>query len=162
MSHSHRIPNFVWRLMKRLNLRIARAYKGDFPASRMVLLLTTTGRKSSLPRITPLQYEEVDGVYYVASARGVQADWFRNIQADPQVEVQVKEKRWHCLADAVTEPSRIADFLELRLKRHPHMLGMMLRMEGLPKEFSRHELEEFASDKAMLIIHPDSSQNLTG
>ena len=28
---------------------------------RLVLLLTTTGRKSGLPRVTPLQYEEVNG-----------------------------------------------------------------------------------------------------
>ena len=68
--------------MKRLNLRITGAYTGDFPASRMVLLLTTIGRKSGLPRITPLQYEEIDGAYYVASARGAQADWFRNIKME--------------------------------------------------------------------------------
>ncbi|HUS79158.1 MAG TPA: nitroreductase/quinone reductase family protein [Patescibacteria group bacterium] len=37
---------------------------------RMVLLLTTTGHKTGLPRVTHLQYEEVDGAYYVGSMRG--------------------------------------------------------------------------------------------
>jgi len=33
---------------------------------RVVLLLTTTGRRSGLPRVTPLQYEQIDGAIYVA------------------------------------------------------------------------------------------------
>lgn len=32
---------------------------------RIVLLLTTTGRKSGRPRVTPLQYEEIDGIIYL-------------------------------------------------------------------------------------------------
>jgi len=34
---------------------------------RLILLLTTTGRKTGLARTMPLQYEEVDGAYYVES-----------------------------------------------------------------------------------------------
>jgi deazaflavin-dependent oxidoreductase (nitroreductase family) len=156
MSHSRKIPKFAWRLMKRLNLRITGAYKGDFPASRMVLLLTTTGRKSGLKRVTPLQYEQVGETYYVASARGKEADWFRNIQTNPQVEVQVKEQSFRCVAEAVTDPVRIAEFLEMRLARHPRMMGAMLRMEGLPRNFTPIQMEEFASDKAMVIIRPET------
>lgn len=49
---------------------------------RIVLLLTTMGRKSGLPRVTPLQYEEINGDYYLGSARGLKADWLRNITQD--------------------------------------------------------------------------------
>ncbi|MEJ2757947.1 MAG: nitroreductase/quinone reductase family protein [Anaerolineales bacterium] len=42
---------------------------------KIVLLLTTTGRKSGLPRVTPLQYECLDGVYHVVSVFGTKADW---------------------------------------------------------------------------------------
>ena len=42
---------------------------------RLVLLLTTTGRKSGLHRVTPLQYEEIEGKIYVGAARGQKADW---------------------------------------------------------------------------------------
>ncbi len=50
----------------------------------IILLLTTTGRKSGLKRVTPLQYEKIGGDYYVGAARGVKADWVRNILAFPQ------------------------------------------------------------------------------
>lgn len=121
---------------------------------RMILLLTTTGRKTGLPRLTPLQYEQVDGMYYIGSARGTKADWFRNILADPHVRVQIKTREFTASAEPVTDPKRIADFLELRLRRHPRMLGMILKSEGLPSNPSRLQLEGYACRLALVILHP--------
>jgi deazaflavin-dependent oxidoreductase (nitroreductase family) len=122
---------------------------------RLVLLLTTTGRKSGLPRVTPLQYEEIDGAIYLGSSRGQKADWFRNILADPHVEVRVKARRFRGVAETVTEPARIADFLELRLKRHPKMVGAILKSEGLPARPERAQLESYAAKLAMVVIRPE-------
>src|SRR5512136_2311980 len=115
-----------WRLMRFLNQRVMPKTKPEERASELVLLLITTGRKSGLLRETRLQYEEDQGVIYVAAARGQQADWFRNILAQPRVEVQIKGKRQAGLAKPITDPACIADFLELRLKRHPQMIRAML------------------------------------
>lgn len=97
------IPTFLWRWMKALNRRMTANDGAKTPD--FVLLLTTTGRKSGLPRTTPLQYEEVDGAYLVASARGAQADWYRNLLANPQVEVQVKGRSFKAAAQPVTDPA---------------------------------------------------------
>ncbi len=121
---------------------------------RLILLLTTTGRKTGLPRVTPLQYEQVEGVFYVGSARGTKADWFRNIVADGRVKVRFGTREFEALAEPVTDPCRIADFLELRLTRHPRMIGAILRSEGLPAEPSRADLEAYALQSAMVIIRP--------
>jgi deazaflavin-dependent oxidoreductase (nitroreductase family) len=121
---------------------------------RLVLLLTTTGRKSGLPRATALQYEEVNGAIYLGSSRGSRADWFQNLVANPNVSIRVKSRRFSGKAEAVTDPVRIADFLELRLKRHPCMIGAMLKSEGLPATPSRVELETYAGKLALAIIRP--------
>lgn len=127
---------------------------------RIILLLTTTGRKSGKRRVTPLQYEEINGKYYLGAARGLQADWVRNIQANPQVEVQVKSLRFRGMAEVVTEPTRIADFLEVRLRRHPFMIGLIMqKAHGLPKRPSREQLEDLASSEAMVIITPQAAEN---
>lgn len=123
---------------------------------RMILLLTTTGRKSGLPRTTPLQYEVVDGAYCLGSARGQHADWFQNILAHRQVEIQVKSRCYRAVAEPITDPARIADFLALRLRRHPLMVGMILRMDGLPRHPSRADLLAYAGRLAMVIIRPQS------
>lgn len=121
---------------------------------RVVLLLTTKGRRTGLPRVTPLQYEEVDGVYLVGSRRGTEADWFRNLVADPVVEVRVKSRRFRATAEPITDSSRIADFLELHLERHPRMVGRILRMEGLPPHPGRERLEGYAERIAVVAIRP--------
>ncbi len=123
---------------------------------RLVLLLTTTGRKTGLPRVTPLQYEEIDGAIYLGSSRGQKADWFRNILANPHVEVRVKSRRFRGVAETVTDPLRIADFLELRLKRHPKMIGKILQHEGLPAQPERAQLEAYAAKLAMVVIRPEA------
>jgi deazaflavin-dependent oxidoreductase (nitroreductase family) len=119
-----------------------------------ILLLTTTGRKTGLPRVTALQYEDLYGAIYVGSARGTRADWFRNIRANPCVEVRVGNRHFVGMAETVTDVSRIADFLELRQKRHPRMVGAIFKSEGLPGVPSRAELEAYASRLAMVIIRP--------
>jgi deazaflavin-dependent oxidoreductase (nitroreductase family) len=124
--------------------------------------LTTIGRKSGLPRVTPLQYEEVDGVIYVAAARGQKADWFRNIVANPHVEVRVRNKHFHGLAEPITDPARIADFLELRLERHPRMIGAMFRAQGLPTQPNRTQLEQYAANRAMVVIRSNGTQSSEG
>jgi deazaflavin-dependent oxidoreductase (nitroreductase family) len=153
----HQKPPPVWRLMRRLNPHAAANFRRGIGPGGMVLLLTTTGRKSGLPRLTPLQYELVEGVYVVASARGPQADWFRNLQANPQVEVEVSGQRFNSQAEAITDPARIADFLQLRLERHPLAMGILMRLEGLPLKYSRQDLEKFASHKALAAIRPEQS-----
>ena len=119
-----------------------------------VLLLETTGRKSGLPRITPLQYDEIDGIIYVGSARGVKADWYRNLAEDPNVKVTVGTRKFKGYADLISDSIQIADFLELRLKLHPKMVGAMLRFEGMGPTPTREQLEQYATNRALVAIRP--------
>ncbi len=104
--------------------------------------------------MTPLQYEEREGVIYVGAALGQKADWFRNIVANPRVEVRVKARRFHGLAEPITDPIRIADFLEERLRRHPKMIAAMFRMEGIAVPPTRADLEAYAAKLTLVAIVP--------
>jgi deazaflavin-dependent oxidoreductase (nitroreductase family) len=147
-----KIPDFIWRIMRVFNRRVASNYGKVGPPASLVLVLTTTGRKSGLPRQTPLQYEEIEGAYYVGSARGQQADWYRNILTNPCVEVQVGEEHFTGEARAITDVKEVADFLQYRLDLHPRMIGTLMRAEGLPRKHTRADLEKFAADKAVVAI----------
>ena len=148
-------PKTIYHRMKALNARMAANYKHGFGPTRIVLLLTTIGRKSGLPRVTPFQFEEVEGNYYIASARGQDADWFKNIQANPNVHVQTRQREFDAVAEPVTDPIRIADFIDLRLKRHPVMIRLIMTLfDGLPLRFSRNDLETMAREKALVVLHP--------
>lgn len=152
------IAKFDWRRMKNIQKAHRLLYAlGLGPViGRIILLLTTTGRKTGLKRVTPLQYEEIDGKYYLGAARGLKADWVRNIQANPQVEVRVKSSTFQGRAEVVTDSGRLADFVEVRLERHPFMVGLIMqKAHGLPKRPSRGQLEKLAEKETLVIITPD-------
>lgn len=65
------------------------------------LLLTTIGRRSGKPYTTPLIYGEHDGRYLVVASRGGAPEhpqWYRNLAANPDVEVQIKADRFRARA----------------------------------------------------------------
>ena len=122
---------------------------------RVVLLLTTTGRKTGLARVTPLQYEIINGDYHIGAALGLKSDWVRNLINDPQVQFRVKNERFTGRAEVISELSETVDFIEYRLKEHPRMIGMIMRLDGLGPRPSREELETYAKNLAVVRIIPD-------
>ena len=92
---------FMWRLgLGRLMSR--REFTGQ------IMVLTHTGRKSGLRRRTPVNYALVDGEVYCTAGFGAQADWYRNIMANPQVELWLPEGWWAGVAEDVSaDPQRL-------------------------------------------------------
>lgn len=67
----------------------------------IVLLLTTTGRKSGEPRTMPLIYQPDGDNYVIVASKGGWPNhplWYLNLVADPSVEVQVKGDRFEARA----------------------------------------------------------------
>jgi deazaflavin-dependent oxidoreductase (nitroreductase family) len=73
------------------------------------LLLTTTGRRSGEPRTLPLIYGR-DGDHYLVVASKGGADeppaWYLNLEADPEVEVQVWGDRFKARARTAAAEER--------------------------------------------------------
>jgi deazaflavin-dependent oxidoreductase (nitroreductase family) len=77
------------------------------------LLLTTKGRKSGLPRTVPLPYFPAptsygNAVIIVGSFAGnaKHPEWFQNLSADPNVEVQIGFRTHRIRAEVATEEER--------------------------------------------------------
>lgn len=61
------------------------------------LLLTTAGRRSGEPRTAPLIYQRYGDAYLVVASKGgadAHPAWYLNLQADPDVTVQVRGDRF--------------------------------------------------------------------
>lgn len=147
-------PKFLLRLIH-LPPRLAYALGLGPLIGKYILLLVTIGRKSGRRRVTPLQYEEINNCFYLGAARGGKADWVRNLQANPRVEIQVKQRRFFGQAEIIREPAQIADYLEVRLQRHPKMVGAILRSAGLPPSPGRNQLEEYARYLRLVVVHQE-------
>lgn len=89
-------PAGALRLVFRLPIYLYRFNLGWLLGNRF-LLLTHQGRKSGLPRQTILEvilYDQATRESVVLSGRGEKADWYRNIEARPALEVRTGGERY--------------------------------------------------------------------
>jgi len=66
-----------------------------------ILILTTTGRRSGTEYSTPLIYRDHGDDHIVVASKGgtpEQPDWYLNLEADPDVTVQIRGDRFAATA----------------------------------------------------------------
>ena len=97
-KYFNRFMLFMWRLGLGPLLN-----KGPSLAGRY-MVITHMGRKSGIKRRTPVNYALVDDEIYCTAGFGSGSDWYRNIIANPQVEVWLPDGWWAGSAEEVTHP----------------------------------------------------------
>lgn len=103
---------FFMKWMAKGNAWIYRRSNGRFGGTFQkapVALLTTIGRKSGQPRVSPLLYlREADRVILVASQGGRDKHplWYLNLKANPEVCVQIKDEVLRLRARDATDQER--------------------------------------------------------
>ena len=104
---------FITKWMSRINTFVYKKTDGKvggkLPKGAPVALLTTTGRKTGEPRVSPLLYlRDGDRVILVASQGGAAKNpmWYLNLKANPKVSVQIKDEVVNLTARDATEAER--------------------------------------------------------
>ena len=77
-----------------------------------MVLITQTGRKSGLPRRTMTELYRINGRKYAPSGFGRRAQWYRNIEADPRVTIQMAEGAESMRAVRVVEDEELLRIME--------------------------------------------------
>ncbi len=99
MSRKRRVTRAFWKVMNPL----ARPLSGVVP---WWVLLETRGRRSGLPRHTPLAHgASFEGAYWIIAVHGEASDFVKNLKADPRVRLKA-HGRWRtgtARAEPVTE-----------------------------------------------------------
>ena len=105
-------------------IRISKGRIGGQLGTQSILVLHTTGRRSGLPRSTPIAYFEYQGRYLIVGSnwgRENQADWLLNLRKQPGARIDVKGKSF-----AVQAREALGDEYERLWKfvteRHPPYL----------------------------------------
>lgn len=82
----YKLPLILWRM------GLGSYLSDESRGGSKMLVLTTWGRKSQLPRHTMLSYVSVGDNIFVCSGWGVRSDWMKNIFANPQVTLQIGKR----------------------------------------------------------------------
>ena len=108
-----RYTDFLIKWMSRLNTWMYRRGGGEGLGGTFqkipVALLTTTGRKTGQPRVSPLYFlRDGDRVIVAASKAGAEKNpmWYLNLKANPKVAVQIKKEVLDLNARDATDEER--------------------------------------------------------
>ena len=92
----------MWRLGLGPMMNLTSDYSGQ------LMVLTHTGRKSGRAYRQPLNYALVDNELYCVAGFGAGSDWYKNILADPRVQVWLPDGWWDGIAHDVSDaPNRV-------------------------------------------------------
>jgi deazaflavin-dependent oxidoreductase (nitroreductase family) len=100
------------RVLGRFHARIYRLTGGRFVGrvgKAPILLLTTTGRRTGAPRTAPLLYLRDGGQLAIVASFGghpTHPVWYLNLQANPEVRVQVGRDRFTATARTASAEER--------------------------------------------------------
>lgn len=162
-------PNFRWleskpagalRLAFRLPIYLYRLNLGWMLGHRF-LLFVHLGRKSGLLRETVLEvilYDPATRESVVLSAWGEKADWYRNIQAVPALEVRTGGQRYvpeqRFLAPEVNH-AVISDYGQ----RHPLAFRVFARVFGYPLDGTEAARREAACSLRLVAFRPRNRES---
>jgi deazaflavin-dependent oxidoreductase (nitroreductase family) len=91
-----------------------------------ILLLTTTGAKSGLPRLSPMSYFMIDDkMFIIGSFAGVDYDpgWAHNLRANPRAHIEVGTTEFDVIAR------------ELPREERDHVYSKMVEMAPIVGEY---------------------------
>jgi deazaflavin-dependent oxidoreductase (nitroreductase family) len=148
-------PSGTLRLVFRLPIYLYRLNLGWLLGYR-ALLLIHQGRKSGLLRETVLEvirYDPATKESVVLSGWGEKADWYRNIEATPALEVRTGGERSVPEQRFLTPEENHAVLADYR-RRHPLAFRIFARVFGYPLGGTEAMRREFASSLRLVAFCP--------
>lgn len=108
------------------------------------MVVTTTGRKSGLPRRAVLGAVLIGDHLYAMNPFGERAHWYRNLEADPIVTVQRRGRTWTARATRLTDRSEAVTLYEdiagdsgMGLRWLQRALGITQTADGFADDLDR-------------------------
>jgi deazaflavin-dependent oxidoreductase (nitroreductase family) len=148
-------PSGISRLLFRAPIWLYKLNLGWLLGKRAIKI-THTGRVSGKTRHVVLEvvkYEPSTETYYIAAAWGEKSDWVKNIRANPQVQVQVGQRKMEMVAEQLNPEQGEAVILDYA-QRHPTAMKSLARYMGYQLDGSEADFRELGRLLLMFSLKP--------
>lgn len=119
-------PNALMRHLLRLPIWMYRIGLGSLLNLAHIMILTTRGRKSGLPRHTAIEFRVHGSKIYVVSAWGERPHWYQNLMLDPGVTLRLGTRQIGAQAHVVDDAGEALRVLHLFRKKAPAVYDAIL------------------------------------
>jgi deazaflavin-dependent oxidoreductase (nitroreductase family) len=148
------VRRIFWFLNKFFMVPMFRLGFGPFfgnPLSGYIMVLKTIGRKSGVVRYVPLNYTIHKGNVYCISGGRKTSDWYRNLHANPEIEIILPGGTLYARMDEICDPDEKGSIARQVLKN----AGFAGFFEGYnPFTISDEELKGKIIDLPVLRFQP--------
>ena len=123
----------------------------DAFAHEKVLYLTTIGRKTGKPRTIEIWFITSQQRIYLLAERGLRAQWVRNIQANPDVTVQIGQRRLSArgrILDDARDHQEWQAVAELSRRKYGWGEGLPVAFDAGPEEGLEHDQRHGPTSRA--------------
>ncbi|HEX2619410.1 MAG TPA: nitroreductase family deazaflavin-dependent oxidoreductase [Phototrophicaceae bacterium] len=145
-NHFIPYPNRIARFLLRLPLELHRLGLGWVVSFAPILVLTTRGRKSGLPRHTLLEYRRHGNKLYILSAWGTRPDWYHNLSEFPCATVKLGNQIFSVEATPVTDKSEAQRVLYMLRRNLPILYDSVFKTMSTADRINLHTLAEVADE----------------
>jgi deazaflavin-dependent oxidoreductase (nitroreductase family) len=147
-------PQGLGRWLLRLPLYFYRVGLGWLANRFNLMVLTTWGRMSGLPRHTAIEYRTHGSKIYVISAWGARPTWYRNLVAQPVIRVRQGRRAFNAQAYVVDDSSEALRVLHLFRKRAPAIYDAILAHLSSRESITPRTLADVSDMFTIVRIQP--------
>lgn len=110
-------------------------------AGNIIMVITTTGRKSGRSYTTPIGYQR-DGDSVIAFNVGGRSNWYKNVLQNPAATLMIKGQTMQVRGRLITDKAEIAQVVDLYLKEQANIVERFWKLTASASAEERMKLTE--------------------
>lgn len=151
-------PQGFLRQILRLPILGYRMGLGGLIDAMQIMVLTTRGRSSGLPRHTAIEYRQHGSKIYLVSVWGDRPQWYRNILKCPEVTIQQGAQVCAATAEQVTNSGEALRVLHLFRRRAPGIYDGIIARLSARESIDSRSLHEVTDHFTIVRIVPHAGE----
>jgi len=150
-------PDGIFRHLLRLPIWFYRLGLGSLMNVMHIMVLTTRGRTTGLPRHTAIEYRAHGSKIYLVSAWGTRPQWYQNLLINPIVSLRQGQRSFKAHAHLVDDPDEALRALYLFRKTAPAIYDPVLTRLSSESAINGKTLPNVSHEFTVVRLDPEAN-----
>jgi hypothetical protein len=102
-----------------------------------------------------IKHDKDNDIYFINASWGWRSDWFRNLIANPNVQVHIARKKFN--GKATVLPLKAGNLLMEFISQHTNYVCLMIKLISVKIRFNEEEIRSLISEMPIVAIRPQKA-----